>query len=172
MKIKGVIYDYHYQAPTEPIQPLVFSQNDLPPVYVVFKYDGDFATCRNAITEALRKRDIQKISMKDGEETYKEYMKSEYNFLKLLGIITVVSLLIALFGIYALIVQSCEQHRKEIAIRKVNGAHVNDILVMFFKQYMLQVVIAAAIAFPIGYVLMKRWLEHYTRQTEISIWLF
>ena len=43
---------------------------------------------------------------------------------------------------------------------------------MFFKQYMMQVVIAAAFAFPIGYVLMKRWLEGYSRQTSIGIEVF
>ena len=37
---------------------------------------------------------------------------------------------------------------------------------------MVQVVMAAVIAFPIGYVLMKNWLEQYTRQTEISIWIY
>ena len=43
---------------------------------------------------------------------------------------------------------------------------------MFFKEYMLQVVIAAAFAFPIGYALMKRWLEGYSRQTSIGIEVF
>jgi heme/copper-type cytochrome/quinol oxidase subunit 2 len=49
---------------------------------------------------------------------------------------------------------------------------VKDILAMFFKQYMVQVLVASAIAFPIGYALMKRWLENYSRQTDISIWVF
>ena len=43
---------------------------------------------------------------------------------------------------------------------------------MFFKEYILQVVIAAAFAVPIGYVLMKRWLEGYSRQTSIGIEVF
>ena len=43
---------------------------------------------------------------------------------------------------------------------------------MFFKEYILQVVIAAAFAFPIGYVLMKRWLEGYSRQTSNGIEVF
>mgnify|MGYP006385172329 FL=1 len=112
------------------------------------------------------------MTFREGETVYDEYIQSETNLCKLLGSITIVSLCIALFGIYALIVQSCERHRKEIAIRKVNGAHVSDILGMFFKQYMLQVVVASVIAFPIGYLLMKKWLENYTRQIEIGIGTF
>ena len=99
-------------------------------------------------------------------------MTSEFNLLKLLNIVTIISVLIALFGVYALILQECERQRKNIAIRKVYGAQVKDILMMFFKQYMLQVVIAAAFAFPIGYALMKRWLENYSRQTSIGIEVF
>ena len=78
----------------------------------------------------------------------------------------------ALFGIYALVVQACEKHRKEIAIRKVNGARVIDILSLFFSQYMQQVVVAAIIAFPIGFWVIKRWLEQYALQTEINLWVF
>ena len=64
---------------------------------------------------------------------------------------------------------TCEQRRKEIAIRKVNGATIKDILVRFFREYILLLGIAALIAFPIGYVVMKQWLENYNRQTEIGI---
>ena len=77
-----------------------------------------------------------------------------------------------IFGVYALMMQSCDQRQKEIAVRKVFGAKVKDILLMFFKQYMLQVVMAAFVAFPVGYFLMKNWMEQYARQTDISIWIF
>lgn len=170
--IKGVVKDFQNQTPTNPIEPLLFCEYGTHVDYVAFKYYGDFDTCEKILTEAFQKEENPECTIKDGEQTYRGYMKSEYNFLKLLSFVTVVSLLIALFGIYALIVQACEQRRKEIAIRKVNGAHVMDILTMFLKQYVAQVAVAAVIAFPIGYVLMRRWLEHYTRQTEMGIELF
>ena len=80
--------------------------------------------------------------------------------------------MIALFGVYTLILQECERQRKNIAIRKVYGAQVKDILMMFFKKYVMQVVIASAFAFPIGYVLIKHWLEGYSRQTSMEIEVF
>ena len=173
-RIRGVIYDYQNQAPTSPVAPTCFflQRSETQNFYIAFKYTGDYESCEKTISEALKKEGIEHFSFKDGERSYNEFLKSEYNLLKLLGIITIVSLLIALFGIYALIVQSCEQHRKGIAIRKVYGAQVKDILTIFFHHYMMQVVIASIIAFPIGYVLMKRWLEGYSRQTEINSWIF
>ena len=175
-RIKGVICDFQTQDPNTPVVPMVFSSplkgSSNSPRYIAFKYDGDWNTCKKRLEEELKKKEVSLNRLADGEEFYQQYIKSEYNLLKLLGVITVVSILIAIFGIYALIMQSCDQHRKEIAIRKVHGAGVMDILLMFFKQYMMQVVVAAVIAFPIGYYLMKNWLEQYARQTSISLWIY
>ena len=174
--ITGVVYDFAYQPPTEPVPALCFRRGSDKSRGVAFKYTGDFATCKAAIEKAFEEQGqnltIPFFYLRDGETTYNNYLKSEFNLLKLLNIITLISVLIALFGVYALILQECERQRKNIAIRKVYGAQVKDILMMFFKEYLMQVVIAAAFAFPIGYVLMKRWLEGYGRQTSIGIEVF
>ena len=175
-RIKGVVCDFQTQDPNTPVVPMVFNlplkSSSNSPRYIAFKYEGDWNTCKKRLEEELKKKEVSYYKLADGEEFYQQYIESEYNLLKLLGVITVVSILIAIFGIYALIMQSCDQHRKEIAIRKVHGAGVMDILLMFFKQYMMQVVVAAVIAFPIGYYLMKNWLEQYARQTSISLWIY
>ena len=67
---------------------------------------------------------------------------------------------------------SCERRRKEIAVRKVNGAKVKDILFIFIREYVVLLVVASVIAFPIGYALMKQWLVTYVRQTPISFWIY
>jgi ABC-type antimicrobial peptide transport system permease subunit len=67
---------------------------------------------------------------------------------------------------------TCEERRKEIAIRKINGATIKDILDIFFKEYLTLLGIGAIIAFPAGYLIMKRWLEQYVVQTEMSAWVF
>ena len=183
--IKGIVYDFQYQPPTEESHALFFTQqwktdrsieDGFVNQVVAFKYTGDFAECQAAIEKAFEhveeKPRFSKYWIEDGETVYNSYLKSEFNLLKLLNTATFISLLIALFGVYALILQECERQRKNIAIRKVYGAQVKDILMMFFKQYIMQVVIAAVFAFPIGYVLMKRWLEGYSRQTSIGIEVF
>ena len=182
-KIRGVVSDFQVQNPkTEPL-PIIYCRYTPYKIefngalinmerHVAFKYEGDWETCRNKLEEQLLERGVKDISFADGEKHYDYFLKSEYNLLKLLAIITIVSILIAVFGIYAMIMQSCDQHQKEIAIRKVYGAKVSDILLMFVKQYMMQVAIAAVIAFPVGYFLMKNWLEQYARQTSISLWIY
>ena len=182
-KVKGVIYDFQVQNPRTEPTPIAYFRYSPPRMemngitkimifHVAFKYDGDWETCKKKLTAALLEKGLKNLDFADGEEHYQSFLQSEYNLLKLLTVITIVSILIAIFGIYALIMQSCDQHQKEIAVRKVFGAKVVDILLMFFKQYMIQMVVAAAIAFPIGYFLMKNWLQQYARQTEISFWIY
>jgi ABC-type antimicrobial peptide transport system permease subunit len=67
---------------------------------------------------------------------------------------------------------TCEERRKEIAIRKINGATMKDILDIFFKEYIVLLVIGAIIAFPVGYWIMRRWLEDYVVQTPINAWIY
>ena len=110
--------------------------------------------------------------MNDTEEEYNKFLTSENALLRMLTILSLVCILISVFGIYSQIILTCEQRRKEIAIRKVNGANVRNILSMFGKEYAWLLVIASVIAFSIGYAIMKHWLESYTLQTPISWWIF
>ena len=108
----------------------------------------------------------------DIDENFKEYSKSERNILMLVGIMTGVAILIAVFGIYSMITLACNQRRKEMAIRKVNGAKAKEILALFFRQYFAVTVAACAVAFPVGVHVMQRWLEQYTRRVSMEWWLF
>ena len=108
----------------------------------------------------------------DFKERYDYYLRSELNLQKLLNIITGVCILIALFGVWSMIMLTCEQRRKEIAVRKVFGATTKDILDMFIAEYMALQVVAASVAFPIGYACMKPWLEQYVVQTSIPWWIY
>jgi ABC-type antimicrobial peptide transport system permease subunit len=106
------------------------------------------------------------------EEAYNDQLKSEQALLKLLGFVSIVCVFISIFGIFSVVTLTCQQRRKEIAIRKVNGATVKDILDIFLKENLILLLIASVVAFPVGYVMMKRWLESYVEQTVISAWIY
>ena len=71
-----------------------------------------------------------RVHFENMEEVYSEYTKSERWLLILLGVMTGVAILIAVFGIYSMITLACNQRRMEMAIRKVNGAKA-EILALF-----------------------------------------
>lgn len=180
--IAGIIKDFHITAPTEPVQPYVLIAEDIlknsgfsigkGQILIKF-HDGKWKELKNRIDSIFTHEYPEvRYQLYNTEEEYAEYLRSEDALIKLLSFVAVICILIAAFGIFSLITLSCEQRRKEIAVRKVNGATIRDILVMFVKEYLILLIIAAIIAFPVGYVLMKRWLESYIEQTVISFWIY
>ena len=95
-------------------------------------------------------------------------LRSELLLLKLLRVAAALCVGVAVFCVYSLIALACEQRRKEIAIRKINGATTGDIWWMWCREYMQLWLLSLLVAFPIGYILMRRWLEQYVQQISIG----
>ncbi|HBL33427.1 MAG TPA: hypothetical protein DDZ96_06350 [Porphyromonadaceae bacterium] len=173
-KVIGITEDIYNGLPSEPPAPAIYYIHDNPDYgqYVLFKYSsGKYSEIKQSIEKLNEKSDV-KIGLINLEEEYATYIQSERYLLILLSIMTGVAILIAVFGIYSMITLSCNQRRKEIAIRKVNGARAKEILAMFFKQYAFITVLSCIIAFPVGALIMQRWLEQYTRRIVLEWWLF
>jgi len=141
----------------------------------LFKFgDGMWKTCREKIDQMINKEYTSALGViiSNSEERFEELLKSENALIKLLSFLSAICVLISVFGFVSLVSLTCEERRKSIAIRKINGATSGDILTMFFKEYSLLLIIGAVIAFTTGYFIMQRWLEHYVKQTDIPAWLF
>ena len=179
-QIVGVVKDCHFGPPTSKMLNVAFIAEDMTGMVfwntsVFFKYkEGTWPQCKQALEEmcADLKATGEVFRIYNEEETYNAYLRAEDMLTRLLTFASVVCVFIAIFGIYSLVTLTCEQRRKEIAIRKVNGATVKDILFMFFREYLTMLVIASVLAFPTTYVIVKQWIQGYIRQMEISIWPF
>lgn len=179
MTIVGVVKDCAYKSPGADIPHTAFintykSQWMWGRCFVLFKYQpGSWEECRQAVEEMQQKElPDRKLFLYSEEEEFNKYLQSEKVLSQLLNFASAVCILISIFGIYSLITLSCEQRRKEIAIRKVNGATMRTILLAFSKEYLLLLAGSAMIAFPLSYFVMKRWIETYNRQTDIGIFPF
>lgn len=178
-RVIGVVRSFSYRPPTSIPGCIAFQQSQaqdylLSRASILFKFEeGSWNECRKAI-EAMHKDDFPNAYLRlfNEEEEYDKYLRSESALMKLLSFVSLVCILISLFGIFSLVTLSCEQRRKEIAIRRVNGAQVYHILHLFFREYLLLLAIAVIVAFPVGYVLMKQWIDQYVRQTSIEIWIY
>lgn len=136
---------------------------------------------RKALSEAVRalvKEEEQaqdkviNFMMDYSADGYEDALRKDRNMARLLGIVTGVALLVALFGIYSIITLACRQRRREIAVRKVYGAKVGDVLSLFIKEYGLILVLSSAVAFVVGTLIMHRWLEHYVMRVPLYWWLY
>lgn len=174
--IVGVVKDCHYGAPTLPIPHTGFLVGEQMGLMqrsagILFKYkEGTWNECRKALEHLYQTECSPEniLRLNSEEEVYNNYLRSEEILTRLLSFASLVCILTAMFGIYSLVTLTCEQRRKEIAIRKVNGATVWSILFLFFREYLIMLCIAALFAFPITYVIIKQWILNYVRQVSIS----
>jgi ABC-type antimicrobial peptide transport system permease subunit len=195
--VKGVIKNVYNNAPTIPARPIFYSNIQTPAATqgvgsgadsevilfhvimersIMFKYhEGTWESVREKIKRLVEEEHpaiSRFLVLYNTEEEYNKLLKSEKALLRLLYIVSAICILICLFGFVSLVSLTCDERRKEIAIRKINGATAGDILGMFAKEYFMLLIIGAAIAFTTGYFIMQRWLEHYMIRTNIPAWIY
>ncbi len=106
------------------------------------------------------------------DNSFNAQYKSEERLSKLVGLFSAISVIIACFGLLGLVSFAAVRRRKEIGIRKVNGAKISEILTMLNKDFIKWVAIAFVIATPIAYYTMHKWLENFAYKTNLSWWIF
>lgn len=171
--VVGVLKDIRL-SPTTQAMPARYTVSAYPPQkQYVYSYQGKYEDIQKIIDERIKKTypDFYMWSRSVGR-IIDDATASERILMKLLAVASVVCIIIAVFGIFSLINLSCEQRRKEIAIRKVNGASLSDITGIFLKEYVTLLALAAVVAFGAGYMVMRRWLETYVIQTDIPWWIY
>jgi ABC-type antimicrobial peptide transport system permease subunit len=95
----------------------------------------------------------------------KEIQSFEFKLQGIVGFMALVAIVISLLGIYSAITLDTEYRRKEMAIRKVNGAGVKQIAFIFARLYIWLLLITAAVAFPIV------WAIHNLLRTSYAIFI-
>lgn len=91
---------------------------------------------------------------------------------KITNIFAGLAIFICCIGLAGLASFTIEKRIREIGIRKVLGASVQNLLILISKEFLKLVLIAFIIAVPLTWWLMNNWLEKYTFRISISIWMF
>ena len=89
-----------------------------------------------------------------------------------LTLLFIISLIIGLLSIYSAVAMNTEKRRKEVAIRKINGAGLYEIILLFFRKYLIMWTVICVIAFPLVYHYANSWLENYIDRISLNIFLF
>ena len=105
------------------------------------------------------------------QELGEEYEK-EKKANMLITAFSLISILIALMGVFGLVFFETQYRRREIALRRVHGAQISEILRMFVMQYARMVGVAFLFAVPVSYLIMSRWLEGYAYHIPLYWWVF
>ena len=106
------------------------------------------------------------------DDTIQNLYRSEQSIGKIVSVFTVLALLISCLGIFGLSSYTAEQRTKEIGIRKVLGASVASVVRYVSKEFILLVLIANAIVWPVAYILMNLWLKTYAYKINVGLLTF
>ena len=91
---------------------------------------------------------------------------------RLLKMYSLISILLTCFGLFGITFYAVKQRTKEIGIRKINGAKTPQLLWLLMKPMFVWIAIGFAIAAPLAWWLMEKWLQQFVYRVNISIGSF
>ena len=145
----------------------------LPISYIRLKAGSDFHAVVGHIQETMRELDPSyPFNIEFYDEIFNHLYQKEENLRDLVTIFSLLAIIISLVGVFGLVVFETQYRRKEIGIRKVHGATVGEILLMFNKAYLRIVGICFVIAAPIAWQGVRMWLEGFAYKTPLHWWVF
>ena len=106
------------------------------------------------------------------DEFYQTLYQKELKLNKIMTSFTLLAIIISIMGVFGLVLFETQYRRKEIGIRKINGATIVDIFILFIKTYLRIVCICFIIAAPIAYFMVTKWLETFVYRTPVYWWVF
>ncbi len=174
-EVVGVIKDFHFHSLHEKISPLMLF---IPPENWFSKVSVKVKSADIANTLAFIEDKWEKF---ESEHPFKytfmdEYFSSLYDAdnrsMKLVTYATIIAIIISCLGLYALISYTISIKTKEIGIRKVLGAKVADIIMLISKEFIILLIIANLIAWPVSYYFVSDWLQDYAYRIDINMLIF
>jgi putative ABC transport system permease protein len=106
------------------------------------------------------------------DESFDNMYRVEQRTGKLGLTLAIIAILIACLGLFGLATYTAEQRIKEIGVRKVLGATISNIITMLSKDFMILVLIASAVAMPLAWWAMSKWLQDFAYRISIGWWIF
>ena len=172
-KIIGVVKDFNYKSPHSPIEPLVIYLKDVPEIVYLKLAPGKIPEgIKHAEKEWSDFFPGEPFSYSFFEDKYNEQYNKDHIMIKLFSVFSLLTIFISCMGLFGLTSYTIERRTKEIGIRKVIGASIYNINLIISKDFMMLVIIAMLIAFPISYYYMKLWLQDFAYRTEMNLWIF
>jgi ABC-type antimicrobial peptide transport system permease subunit len=175
-QIIGVVRDFHFESLHEPVKPCFISleaQGNIWHKMMVRISAGEQAATLSAI-EKLYASYNPGFPFEYGflDEAYQKQYLTESRVGILSRYFAGLAILISCLGLFGLATFTAQKRQKEIGIRKVVGASVNNIVFMLSKDFLKLVLLAVVVAFPLAWWLMTEWLEGFVYRTTIGVEVF
>lgn len=172
--IAGVLADYHHLGLQKAIEPMLFPMGTGVRQFCSVKLNTDNMPNHIKMVETAWKKYFPNDPFNYFflNESYAQQYKADVLFGKVFGLFAFLAILIACSGLLGLSAYNVLQRSKEIGVRKVLGASMQNILVLLSKDFMWLIIIALFMAIPLGWYMMSIWLMDFAYHIDISWWVF
>lgn len=181
-EIVGVVKDFNFKSLQHPLSPMAlysWGKNPWRPfsfIYVRTVPGADFKDVSKYIQEAVCAfdpvREPDQMTVRHLDEWIRNMYSSEESLGKLITAASFIALLIAIIGIIGLVFFETQYMRKEIAVRRVNGATVESILAAINKKYLAIAAVSFVVSVPFALWIILGWRKNFAYQAPVPLWIF
>ena len=171
LPIVGVVADYHTSDFGRKIAPLAIT--NFSPQYGVLNLKVNMARAESIIS---RLEEVWKLTYPEYDFSYAflddrvaGFYRDYHRNFSLAQVFAGMAIFIGCLGLYGLVMFMIERKTKEIGIRKVLGASVRNILMLFSKEFVYLILIAFCVAAPVAWYVMHLWLQNFTYRVDLGI---
>ena len=169
----GVVRDFNQRSLKELPQPIVFSNRPWNQYYSIKVNQANLGHLIQFLEKTWNRQfpgnPIRYFFLND---YFNNQYQADRKFGQFFQIFSLLAIFIACLGLMGQSSYTISRRTKEIGVRKVNGAEINEILVLLNKDFVKWVLVAFVIAIPLSYYTMNLWLQSFAYKTELSWWIF
>ncbi|MDP8211218.1 MAG: hypothetical protein P9M05_10400, partial [Candidatus Stygibacter australis] len=169
--IIGVVKDFHYNSLRDEISPIIiFHPSIWWKEFMVIRIQpenvaGTLGFIKEKWSDLAGNQPFEYFFM----DTYFDNLhRSELRAGKFFTIFAILAIFLACLGLFGLAAYTTQQKTKEIGVRKVLGASVSSIVINLIRQFTKWVILANIIAWPLGYFIMKNWLQNFAYRIDLN----
>lgn len=145
-------------------------------LYLRYRPEADVAEVADYLRQCIAETDPHLTPGEIEIRTFEEELGAEYakerRLATVVGLFTLLSVVIALMGVFGIVLFETQYRRREVAVRKVMGATTAEVLRLFNRHYIRLVIISFVIAAPLSLWIVHRWLASFAYRTPIHWWVF
>ncbi len=181
-EIVGIVKDFNYRSLEEEIAPVCLYESGSEPwrnpsyINVRVAEEANFAEISEHIKASILKlypdANLSHYNITSMENDLEEIYHTEERIADVISIFSVISIIISLLGLFGIVESETQYRKKEVALRKIHGATVWQVLGLFIGQSMKVLCVSAVVAVPIAWFVVREWLEGYAYREEMHWWVF
>lgn len=174
MNIVGVVKNYRQESPKQAYDPLIFRYfSSASGFYSVKISSGNMRQAVDDIQTNWETAFGNKIfDFFFLDDYYNEQYQAELKFGSIFGLFALLAILVACLGLFGLASYITSLRSKEVGVRKVLGASLQQLLTLLTWDFVKLVAISIVIAAPLSWWLMKNWLESFENRIQLGVGVF